>query len=100
MNTVITPKALDRSSFIRIRYADWFKAVNSNGQRRTDIGKFLFEDAHVFLFPSASVINEFNGDGDLREIAWYNDRSILTHAGQNVPMDKNDFVYIFIGDRL
>lgn len=54
MRTVITPDALARSGFQTCELKD-LHGVEA-------------DEAFLFIFPSASMINQINGDGDLLEI--------------------------------
>jgi len=57
MNTVITPKALERSKF---------KTCKLSELKNTDC-----DEVFLFIFPSNSMVNQSNGDGDLLEVHDY-----------------------------
>jgi hypothetical protein len=79
MRTVATPEVVARS-FKQCRLADL---------PNTDC-----DEAFLFLYPSADVVNEENGDGDLVEIHDYaSDFSWVNLGGRDIPANPDTIVH-------
>lgn len=84
MNTVYTPEALERSV--------------SNGKYKTcrlgDLSKTDTDEVFVFRFPSPSLINAENGDGEFLEVWDYAvDLSSVTTSRGDIATDPDTIVY-------
>lgn len=87
--TVFTQQCLDsmvsKGTFRKVRLAD----LKTEGRSRG------FDEIFYFRFPSTSILNEMNGDGDFMEIEDYaHDLSKIFTASEDIATTPETFVYV------